>query len=247
VESPQNFVPGVWDSKQPSLGFTEIPLPVGFVGGHAHGINDFGVIVGTCSNDQPYNSAYIYQNGASTDLNTLIPPNYGWHLVSANDINNRGEITGDGRWYNMPRAFVLSVPQTLHVSDLVAFLLLGALTAGGAGTAILPGGPRPVDPSGPVTFFSLPAPKRDALIALALDEAARFIGDDGARASIRRAALEAARERINALLESGEYREGAPLVQEDVTFGLDASVSVSNLELGKSRIDLLRHGILSNT
>ena len=45
----------------------------------------------------------------------------------------------------------------------------------------------------------------------------------------------------------GEYREGASLVQEDVTFGLDASVSVSNLESAKSRIDLLRHGILSNT
>ena len=229
--SPQNFVPGVWDSKQPSLGFTEIPLPVGFVGGNANGMNDFGVIVGTCSNRQTgQQSAYIYQNGASTDLNTLIPPNSAWHLVSANDINNRGEITGDGLLYNVPRAFVLSVPQ-IHMPDLVAFLLLGAVTAGGAGTAILPRGPRPVDPSGPVTFFSLPAPKRDALIALALDEAARFIGDDGARASIRQAALEAARERINALLETGEYREGASLIQEDVTFGLDASVSLFDLRI----------------
>ena len=173
------------------------------MGGYAHGINDFGVIVGECWNT-PYDkhSAYIYQNGASTDLNTLVPPNSDWHLESANDINNRGEITGDGKRYNEPRSFVLSVPQ-IHMPDLVALLLLGAITVGGAGTAILPRGPRPVDPSGSVTFFSLPAPKRDALIALALDEAARFIGDDGARASIRRAALEAARERISALLESG--------------------------------------------
>jgi len=245
--APHDFVPGVWDSKQPSLGFTEIPLPVGFEAGHAFGMNDFGVIVGTCWNSQTSHqpSAYIYQNGASTDLNTLIPPDSGWHLASAKDINNRGDITGNGTWYNMPRAFVLSIRQT-HVPDLVALLLLGAIAAGGAGLAILPGGPRPVDLSGPVTFFSLPAPKRDALIALALDEAARFIGDGGARASIRRAALEAARERINALLESGEYREGAPLVEEDVTFGLHASVPVSNLESGMSPIDLLRHGIRTN-
>ncbi len=244
--APQHFVPGVWDSKQPSLGFTEIPLPVGFEGGHALGMNDFGVIVGTCWTHNGQQSAYIYRNGASTDLNTLIPPTSGWHLGVAKDINNRGDITGNGRWHNTPRAFALSLPPT-HVPDFVALLLVGAITAGGAGLAILPGGPRPVDPSGPVTFLSLPASKRDALIALALDEAARSIGDAGARASIRRAALEAARERINALLESGEYREGASLVQEDVTPGLDASVPVANLESGMSPIDLLRYGIRRNT
>jgi hypothetical protein len=41
------------------------------------------------------------------DLNQLIPGNSGWHLQSANAINERGEITGQGIMNGQSRAFLL--------------------------------------------------------------------------------------------------------------------------------------------
>ncbi len=42
------------------------------------------------------------------DLNTLIPPGSGWVLLSALDINDRGEIVGYGSFGGLGRAFVLT-------------------------------------------------------------------------------------------------------------------------------------------
>ncbi len=42
------------------------------------------------------------------DLNTLIPRDSGWVLLSANDINNRGQIVGYGRRNGQKRAFLLT-------------------------------------------------------------------------------------------------------------------------------------------
>jgi hypothetical protein len=41
------------------------------------------------------------------DLNTLIPDDAGWDLISASGINNRGEIVGYGLLDGRFRAFVL--------------------------------------------------------------------------------------------------------------------------------------------
>jgi probable HAF family extracellular repeat protein len=56
----------------------------------ANAINDNGVIVGSGGNGH----AFIYQNGTATDLNTLIAPGSAVTLVSANGINNQGDIVG---------------------------------------------------------------------------------------------------------------------------------------------------------
>jgi probable HAF family extracellular repeat protein len=40
--------------------------------------------------------AFLWENGSMVDLNTLIPPGSGLQLAAASEINDRGEIDGDG-------------------------------------------------------------------------------------------------------------------------------------------------------
>jgi probable HAF family extracellular repeat protein len=62
----------------------------------AWGINKHGVVVGQSFGgaDDTTGRAFLYQNGAITDLNTLIQPNSSLQLELANDINDEGEIVG---------------------------------------------------------------------------------------------------------------------------------------------------------
>jgi probable HAF family extracellular repeat protein len=62
-----------------------------FVESFADDINDDGVIVGSAGG-----RAFLYRDGAWTDLNTLIPANSGWVLTTAVAINNAGQIVGTG-------------------------------------------------------------------------------------------------------------------------------------------------------
>ena len=60
----------------------------------ALGINARGEIVGT-SCDADFNCrAFLWRDGVMSDLNTLIPSDYDGILVTANDINAAGRITG---------------------------------------------------------------------------------------------------------------------------------------------------------
>ncbi|GAA4230023.1 hypothetical protein GCM10022254_23820 [Actinomadura meridiana] len=55
----------------------------------ANAINDSGTIVG-----QALATGFVYQNGVATDLSTLIPAGSGYHILTATDINNNGDIVG---------------------------------------------------------------------------------------------------------------------------------------------------------
>ncbi len=60
----------------------------------ALGINDRRQIVGT-SCDADFNCrAVVWRESMITNLNTLVEPGYGGTLVSANDVNESGRITG---------------------------------------------------------------------------------------------------------------------------------------------------------
>jgi probable HAF family extracellular repeat protein len=60
----------------------------------ALGINDRREIVGT-SCDADFNCrAVVWREGVTTNLNTLVEPGYDGTLVSANDVNESGRITG---------------------------------------------------------------------------------------------------------------------------------------------------------
>ena len=210
---PQAFSPGTWDGTSASPVFTEIPVPAGFLGGHASGINNNGDIVGTCWTHDSYNglqSAYIHTGGVSTDLNTLIPAGSGWHLEFAEAINDKGQIAGFGELNGNTTAFLLT-PQDdspfghIRLPDLVAILILGGVIYGGSGTVILPGGP-PI-PVGPWERMS--ADKRDALVGLALDQLAARLENRDARESVRTAALTAVRGSVDRLIDN--VRMSAPV------------------------------------
>jgi probable HAF family extracellular repeat protein len=71
------------------------------------GINDSGIIVGQATFSNTYH-AFIYSGGKMKDLNTLITPGSGWTLLSANGINNAGQIVGDGTHNGKARAYLLT-------------------------------------------------------------------------------------------------------------------------------------------
>jgi len=83
----------------------------------AYAINDRGQAVGTtwvlpenscleCNDYEPH--AFVYENGAMTDLNSLLPFGSDWKLVQAFAINNKGRIVGYGLTHGQFHAFVLS-------------------------------------------------------------------------------------------------------------------------------------------
>ncbi len=52
--------------------------------------------------------AFRVTSGKIEDLNALINPNLGWELLSATDINDRGQIVGFGKYGNRQHAFLLT-------------------------------------------------------------------------------------------------------------------------------------------
>lgn len=66
----------------------------GDVTSEAHGINDRGQVVGVSCDAAGNCRAFLWEDGVMKDLNTLVAPGYPGVLTTAQDINNRGEITG---------------------------------------------------------------------------------------------------------------------------------------------------------
>ena len=66
----------------------------GDVYSEAHGINARGQVVGVSCDAAGVCRAFLWEDGVMTDLNTLVAPGYGDVLTTAQDINDRGVITG---------------------------------------------------------------------------------------------------------------------------------------------------------
>jgi hypothetical protein len=58
--------------------------------------------------DGENNRALQWQNGAWFDLNELIPAQSGWVLNDAVDINEQGQVVGNGKLNGVDRAFLLT-------------------------------------------------------------------------------------------------------------------------------------------
>jgi probable HAF family extracellular repeat protein len=84
---------------------------LGFNHSRATDVNSHGQVVGFASAFANFPSfggaAFVWENGALTNLNNLIPPDAGWNLLSAEGINENGDIVGFGTFNGQQRAFLL--------------------------------------------------------------------------------------------------------------------------------------------
>ena len=73
----------------------------------AYAINNDGQIVGTTF-IAGKERAFIFENAAIVDLNSLIPQDFGWELTDAFDVNHQGQIVGYGVVNDKFRAYLLT-------------------------------------------------------------------------------------------------------------------------------------------
>jgi probable HAF family extracellular repeat protein len=88
---------------------------LGHLGGgrsSANAINNDGVVVGTSTLSNGTSRAFRWtQASGMVDLNTLLPAGSGWVLEIAHDVNDRGQITGEGLHNGQRRAFRYNPPE----------------------------------------------------------------------------------------------------------------------------------------
>jgi probable HAF family extracellular repeat protein len=71
----------------------------------ATGINNRGQVVGsTIDSDNNWTHGFLWQNGVMTDINTLISGDSNLSVISASNINERGQISGMGTVATGPNA-----------------------------------------------------------------------------------------------------------------------------------------------
>jgi hypothetical protein len=92
------------------------------------------------------------------DLNSLLPPNSGWTLLTATAVNERGQITGTGTIGGQSRAYRLSPPTfesplSRLLGKVEVLILFGGVAAGGGGFGITPSG----------HIIPIPPPRPDAV------------------------------------------------------------------------------------
>ena len=73
-------------------------------------LNNAGLVVGWSHIPDGSSRAFLYEQGVMIDLNTRLPAGSGWTLLSANAINDAGQIVGEGLFEGNTHAFLLSPP-----------------------------------------------------------------------------------------------------------------------------------------
>ena len=99
----------------PDITYVEIPLgSLGGVTSVGLGMNDSGDAVGISATATGDRHAFLWTTSTGmVDLNDLIDPTSGWILKYAWDINNNGQVVGDGFLSGEPRAFRFTPPGTV--------------------------------------------------------------------------------------------------------------------------------------
>lgn len=104
---------------------------LGTIGGGSNSValsvNDLGQVVGTSDFQGGGFGSFVYSNGQIQNLQSLIDPNSGWQIAHAFQINNAGQIAGEGEHSGDMRAFLLTpVPEP----SSIALLTLGGWILG---------------------------------------------------------------------------------------------------------------------
>jgi len=88
------FYAGVWQHGAGGA-VTKIDILPGDFAAFATGINNRGQVVGNDFDSTfSWSHGFIWQDGVTTDLNTLIPADSNLFVISASNINDRGQISG---------------------------------------------------------------------------------------------------------------------------------------------------------
>ena len=83
---------------------------LGGAGSFANAINNRQHVVGAAQLASGENRAFLWRDGKMWDLNQLLPPNHGWFLLEATDINEAGQIVCLSRTKNGQLRAVLLAP-----------------------------------------------------------------------------------------------------------------------------------------
>jgi probable HAF family extracellular repeat protein len=95
-------------------------VDLGHLGGgfsRALAINNNAVVVGNSTVINGAHHAFRWtQAGGMIDLNTVLPRNSGWVLLAAWDINDKGQITGEGLHNGANHAFRFNPPELVNTA-----------------------------------------------------------------------------------------------------------------------------------
>lgn len=95
----------------------------------AYAVNASGQVVGSAQGANAADRAFLWQNGALSDLNAAIAPGMGWYLEEAAAINGSGQIAGWGTLNGDTDAFLLT-PLVTDLSVTVSAAPTPATTGG---------------------------------------------------------------------------------------------------------------------
>jgi uncharacterized membrane protein len=127
---------------------------VGFATTTAASINSDGHIVGTATSLDRYEGeefAYIYTPGiGAQDLNELLPEGSGWYLWTAYDVNDYGQVVGEGYFTGVEtRLAYRYTPASLTADGVAVIEAIGPLQADDQRTS-----PRGINENGEVCGFT---------------------------------------------------------------------------------------------
>ena len=171
----------------------------GHVHSHAEAINASGIAVGTSTADSSATErGVVFLNGRAWDLTALLDPSEsGWTIISAQDINDAGQIAATARRNGSAHAVVLTPVTTTAVGD-------DAPPAGGKIAALGPNFPNPFRDATALSFtLARPAP-----VSLTVHDAAgRLVARiaEGARAAGEHVVEWNGRDASAGRLASGTY------------------------------------------
>lgn len=89
----------------------------------SYALNNAGHVVGDSINSVGLGRAFLWKDDVMTDLNSLLPPDSGWDLYSAQFINDAGQIIGLGlyqgafRWFLMNTVSAVNQPPEARAGD----------------------------------------------------------------------------------------------------------------------------------
>ena len=112
------------------------------------GLNSHDQVVGMSADMSGADRAFLWQNGAMFDLNSLLAPNSGWVLDGAYYINDNRQIVGTGIYNGQTSWFLMTVTERSNQAPVANAGPDQTIQCAGTNTAVLLNGAASSDPDG---------------------------------------------------------------------------------------------------